>query len=66
MPLYLYRCNNGHVHEELRKESAREHLGGCHVCGWASRPIISTPSFRFAIPGVKGHFKKSAKELPNA
>lgn len=66
MPLYLYRCHNGHVQEELRKTDDREHLGGCRECGWASRPIMAPSRARFAIPGVKGHYTKSTSELPNA
>ena len=66
MPMYEYRCVKGHVTEELRKMEDRDMVGGCSLCGWSTIPVPTAPAApRFAIPGVKGHYKKSTTELPN-
>jgi putative FmdB family regulatory protein len=67
MPLYMYRCQNGHEQEELRKMDDRESLGACRECGWSNEPIQTTPGLiRFKVEGVKGHYKRTVGELPNA
>ena len=67
MPLYTYRCPNGHITEELRKMGAANAPARCMSCRTMADPILSSPSApRFRVEGVKGYYKKSTLELPNA
>lgn len=69
MALYEYECHHCLDHFEvirhIDKREAPTECPHCHQCG-KNLPIISAPSVRFAIPGVKGHYKKTTLELPNA
>ena len=67
MPLYIYRCQQGHDTEDLRRADDREHLMACPECGWSAQPVITSPGvIRFKIEGVRGHYKRTTLELPNA
>ena len=43
MPLYEYRCPNGHTHQRLRKITEREKPAACISCDEEATPILSTP-----------------------
>ena len=61
MPLYNYRCREGHITEDLRKYDKRNAPMVCGECGGNAFATPSTPgSIKFGVPGVKGHFTKNA------
>ena len=43
MPLYEYKCPNGHIHDRLRKIDERDHPARCLQCDTPAQPIISAP-----------------------
>ena len=43
MPLYEYKCPNGHIHERLRKIAERDEPCTCLLCDEQASPIISAP-----------------------
>lgn len=64
MPLYTFRCQQGHDTEDLRKAEDREHLMACSECGWSAQPIMSAPTApRFAVPGVRGHTTMTSQSV---
>ena len=43
MPIYVYRCANGHNTERLRKVSERADSFDCLQCGEPTEPIVTAP-----------------------
>jgi putative FmdB family regulatory protein len=43
MPLYVYRCPNGHTFERLRKYTEREDLCPCIRCEENATPLPTAP-----------------------
>ena len=43
MPLYEYKCTNGHVHQRLRRMDERDNPARCIQCDADATPIISAP-----------------------
>ena len=43
MPLFEYRCPNGHIHNRLRKIDERSDPARCLQCDAMTEPIISAP-----------------------
>jgi len=43
MPIYQYRCKNGHTHDRLRKMDERDNPAQCLQCDADATPIISAP-----------------------
>ena len=53
MPIFVYRCSQGHDTEDLRKSEDREHLMACPKCGWSAQPVMTSPgSIKFGVAGV--------------
>lgn len=64
MPLFAFRCPEGHTSEALRRIEDREKPQECPECGRSCVPILTAPSqIRFGIPGVKGHYRASTTQL---
>jgi len=43
MPLYQYKCSEGHITDELRGIDKRNDPTTCKVCGEEAKRIISAP-----------------------
>jgi putative FmdB family regulatory protein len=43
MPLYEYKCADGHTHQRLRKMAERDEPCTCLECDLPAEPIISAP-----------------------
>lgn len=43
MPIYEYRCPNGHTHERLRRYVERDRECRCLECDELAQRILSTP-----------------------
>lgn len=50
MPLYEYRCEAGHVTEQLRRYGARNRAAVCEECGQEARRIPS--AHHQAVDGI--------------
>lgn len=61
MPLYTYKCPNGHETEELRKIDERDLPAVCECGCMATFRMSQIGDFKFGV-GVKGHYSRSATE----
>ena len=44
MPLYEFRCQNSHLHEQMMPMSAADRSAICPECGGAATRLISSPA----------------------
>ena len=50
MPIYEYKCENGHVFEAIQKMS-EEPLRECEVCGAPASRVLTPPAIHFKGSG---------------
>ncbi len=50
MPIYEYRCDNGHLFEAFQA-MADDPLESCEVCGAPARRVLSAPAVHFKGSG---------------
>lgn len=50
MPIYEYKCENGHVFEVIQK-MADEPLNECEVCGAPASRVLTPPAIHFKGSG---------------
>lgn len=50
MPIYEYKCDNGHVFETIQKMSD-EPLRECEVCGAPASRVLTPPAIHFKGSG---------------
>lgn len=50
MPIYEYKCENGHVFEAIQK-MADEPLRECEVCGASASRVLAPPAIHFKGSG---------------
>ena len=50
MPIYEYKCENGHVFEVIQK-MADEPLHECEVCGAPASRVLTAPAIHFKGSG---------------
>jgi putative FmdB family regulatory protein len=50
MPIYEYKCDNGHVFEVIQKMS-EEPLTKCEECGAAAARVLTAPAIHFKGSG---------------
>lgn len=50
MPIYEYKCDNGHTFEELQSMS-EDALDKCTVCGAPARRVLHAPAVHFKGSG---------------
>ncbi len=55
MPVYTYRCENGHVHEDLKSVSER-HENACPECGVTAKLEITPVHLDYLHAGVDTGF----------
>ena len=67
MPIYEYRCHNGHEFEALQRMSA-EPLSSCESCGAPAQRVLSAPAVHFKGSGfyATDYAKKEPKESSTA
>jgi putative FmdB family regulatory protein len=53
MPIYEYRCAQGHLTDAFRSVAARHDLELCATCGALASKAISRPAF--AVGDIKGY-----------
>jgi putative FmdB family regulatory protein len=68
MPIYEYRCDNGHTFETLQR-MADDPLSECEVCGAPAQRVLHAPAVHFKGSGFYNTdygTKKRARELKSA
>jgi len=68
MPIYEYRCENGHTFEAIQRMSD-DPLTTCEVCGAPVQRVLHAPAVHFKGSGFYNTdygTKKRARELKNA
>jgi putative FmdB family regulatory protein len=50
MPIYEYKCENGHVFDAIQK-FADEPLAECEVCGAPAKRVLTPPAIHFKGSG---------------
>ncbi len=68
MPIYEYRCDNGHTFETLQR-MADDPLTECEVCGAPAQRVLHAPAVHFKGSGFYNTdygTKKRARELKSA
>jgi putative FmdB family regulatory protein len=65
MPIYEYRCPNGHQYEQWQSFSAStEHT--CPTCGKPSKRILSVPAVIFKGPGFYSTDNRKGSAVPSS
>lgn len=54
MPLYAYRCPEGHEFEEIRRTAERDKPVPCPCCEYEAERVQATPSVK--VEGGTGKF----------
>jgi putative FmdB family regulatory protein len=68
MPIYEYRCENGHTFETLQR-MADDPLRECEICGAPAQRVLHAPAVHFKGSGFYNTdygTKKRARELKSA
>jgi putative FmdB family regulatory protein len=68
MPIYEYRCENGHTFETIQRMSD-DPLTACEVCGAPAQRVLHAPAVHFKGSGFYNTdygTKKRARELKSA
>lgn len=68
MPIYEYRCENGHTFDAIQR-MADDPLTTCEVCGAPCQRVLHAPAVHFKGSGFYNTdygTKKRARELKNA
>jgi putative FmdB family regulatory protein len=68
MPIYEYRCENGHTFETIQRMSD-DALDSCEVCGAPAQRVLHAPAVHFKGSGFYNTdygTKKRARELKSA